>query len=119
SAAWSASLRSAISAGSPDGNENSCVTCTPTTFSGPSRPISGEIIDPASLPAAPYDSYPRRLISSAHAAAVRYLFQPADRVGPENPKPGSDGITRWNAGASADSGSVSGPMTSRYSTIEP
>ena len=51
--AWSISLNSL---GSPDGNEKTWVTCTPTTCSGSSRPISGEIIEPASLPAAPYFS---------------------------------------------------------------
>ncbi len=39
--------------GSPDGNEKSCVTCTPTTRSGATRPSSGEISDPPSLPCAP------------------------------------------------------------------
>jgi hypothetical protein len=38
--------------------------------------------------------------------------QPRSRVGPENPKPGSDGTTRWK---SRDSG----PITSRNSAIDP
>ena len=50
------------------------------------------------------------------------MSQPASAVGPENPLPGIDGITRWNASAPAPPsalGSVSGPMTFRNSTIEP
>ena len=41
---------------------------------------------------------------------------------PENPWPGSDGITRWKASASlppCDVGSVSGPMIFSCSMIEP
>ena len=41
------------SAGSPDGNEKSCVTCTPTTCSPSTRPSSGDTIEPPSLPCAP------------------------------------------------------------------
>ena len=52
-AALSSSVMSSSSPGSPDGNENSCVTWTPTTCSGSRRPTSGEIIEPASLPTAP------------------------------------------------------------------
>lgn len=50
---------------------------------------------------------------------MRNRFQPALRVGPENPKPGSDGMTTWKAGASGSVGSVSGAITSRYSSTEP
>ena len=39
---------------------------------------------------------------------MRCVPQPAERVGPEKPKPGRDGMTRWNAGSAADAGSVSG-----------
>jgi hypothetical protein len=49
----SSGVKPANSDGSPDGNEKIWVTWTPTTPVGSSRPISGEIIDPASLPAAP------------------------------------------------------------------
>ena len=33
-------------------------------------------------------------MSSFHARAVRGMSQPRSVVGPENPKPGRDGITR-------------------------
>ncbi|MBM7789119.1 hypothetical protein JOD67_005799 [Tenggerimyces flavus] len=48
--------------------------------------------------------------------------QPRSGVGPEKPKPGSDGITRSNAIAGSSPctrGSVRGPITSRYSTNVP
>ena len=44
---------SVCGSGSPDGKEKTWVTCTAVTWSGLSRPISGETIEPASLPAAP------------------------------------------------------------------
>ena len=50
---------------------------------------------------------------------MRCVPQPGPRVGPEKPNPGSDGMTRWNAGASGSAGSVSGAITSRYSMTEP
>ena len=56
------------------------------------------------------------------AAAIRPLFQPASRVGPEKPKPGSEGTTTSKASSALPpwaTGSVSGPITSRNSTIEP
>jgi hypothetical protein len=48
--------------------------------------------------------------------------QPASGVGPENPEPGSEGITRWKAVAGSRPcrrGSLGGPITSRNSAIEP
>jgi len=61
-------------------------------------------------------------MSSANAPAILKLSQPGSRVGPENPKPGNEGITRWKASAGSppcERGSVSGPITSRNSTTEP
>jgi hypothetical protein len=58
----------------------------------------------------------------SHAFAMRALSQPVSFVGPENPKPGIDGITRSNASAASppcERGSVSGPITSRNSATEP
>ena len=49
------------------------------------------------------------------------MSQPGSVVGPENPTPGTDGMTRWNASAGSPPwarGSVSGPMRSRYSTTD-
>ena len=43
-------------------------------------------------------------------------------VGPENPNPGSDGITTWKASPGSPpcaAGSVSGPTSSWNSTIDP
>jgi hypothetical protein len=53
---------------------------------------------------------------------MRRRFHPLSLVGPENPYPGSDGITTWKASAGSPPwarGSVSGPMMSRNSTMEP
>ncbi len=53
---------------------------------------------------------------------MRPSVQPVSVSGPENPYPGSDGITRWNAWAGSPpdaAGSVSGPIRSRNSTTEP
>ncbi len=61
-------------------------------------------------------------MSTAHARAVRIVVQSRSWVGPENPNPGIDGITRWNASRGSawwDAGSVSGPMMSRNSATEP
>ena len=61
-------------------------------------------------------------MSSTQASAMRRGCQPRSCVGPENPKPGSDGATTWKASAASPPcavGSVSGPKTSRNSMIEP
>ena len=53
---------------------------------------------------------------------MRSVSHPAPVAGPENPKPGSDGMTRWNASAGSPPwlrGSVSGPIRSTNSTTEP
>ena len=49
---------------------------------------------------------------------MRTGSQPGSLVGPDSPKPGRDGSTRWNASAGSG-GLVSGSMTSRNSTTEP
>ena len=57
-------------------------------------------------------------MSSAQARAVRWASQPGSPVGPENPKPGSDGTTTSKASAASPpwpAGSVSGATRSRYS----
>ena len=46
-------------------------------------------------------------------------FQPVVVGLSENPNPGSDGATTWNAGSDASSGSTSASRTSRNSTTEP
>lgn len=51
-------------------------------------------------------------MSSAQACAIRTRSQPRSWVGPEKPKPGIEGITRWK---SRESGSI----TSRNSRNEP
>ena len=61
-------------------------------------------------------------MSVSHAFATRALSQPVSLVGPENPYPGIDGITTSNASAASppcETGSVSGPITSRNSATEP
>ena len=61
-------------------------------------------------------------MSSAHAAATRVCSHPGSRVGPDNPKPGMLGMTRWNASAGSAPwrrGSQSGPATWVNSTMEP
>ena len=66
--------------------------------------------------------YPRRPISSAHARAVRAESQPSTVGSLENPYPGSDGSTRWNASSARPPcavGSVNGPTVSNSSTTEP
>src|SRR5215468_3337995 len=58
----------------------------------------------------------------AHARATRVRSQPVSVTGPENPYPGTDGMTRWNASARSPPcapGSWSGPMTLRNSATEP
>ena len=60
-------------------------------------------------------------MSSTHARAIRGTSQPVSDTGPENPKPGSDGITTWNASAATRrrGGSVSGPTRSTNSATDP
>src|SRR6266705_2707007 len=62
-------------------------------------------------------------MTSAQAAPIRRGVQPRSVVGPENPKPGRDGMTRWKAMSAGSApcarGSVSGPITSRNSATEP
>ena len=89
------------SAGSPDGNENSCVTCTPITCSG-SMPAelrrdhrSGVVADRA----VPLVAEAAHQLGPGPGGAVACSSRRCGS-GPEKPKPGSDGITRWNAGAS-------------------
>ncbi len=58
---------------------------------------------------------------SSNASPVRCRPQPGDVVGVENPKPGSDGMTTWNASSRrppCDSGSTSGPIIRLNSTNE-
>lgn len=58
----------------------------------------------------------------AHAAAMRSTPQPVRPGLSLKPYPGSDGQTTWKASkgsAPYASGSLSGPMTSRSSTIDP
>ena len=53
---------------------------------------------------------------------MRGMVHPASCGLAENPKPGSTGMTRWNAwpaAAPCAAGSVSGPMTLRNSSTEP
>ena len=61
-------------------------------------------------------------MSCAHACATRNrLPQPGWRTGVENPYPGSEGTTTWNASAGSppcEPGSASGPITRRNSTGE-
>ena len=52
---------------------------------------------PQSPPCATNSVYPSRLISSTQARAMRMGSQPVSVGLPENPWPGSDGITRWKA----------------------
>ena len=53
---------------------------------------------------------------------MRWCVHPGPASGRENPWPGIDGITRWKASAGSPPwarGSLSGPMRSMNSTIEP
>jgi hypothetical protein len=57
-------------------------------------------------------------MSWAQARAVRRASQPGWVVGPEKPKPGSEGMTRWKASAASAPwarGLVRGAARSRYS----
>jgi hypothetical protein len=66
--------------------------------------------------------YPRRFISTTQARAVRGGSHPVAVGLPENPYPGSEGITRWNASAALPPcavGLVSGSMIFSCSMIEP
>ncbi len=77
---------------------------------------------PQSPPCATNSVYPSRCISSTQARAMRGGSQPVVAGLAENPWPGSEGITRWNASASlppCDVGSVSGPMIFSCSMTEP
>ena len=59
---------------------------------------------------------------STHRSAMRSTPHPVSAGFPLKPKPGSDGHTTCIASAASppwDVGSVSGPITSRNSTIEP
>src|SRR5207244_9875278 len=61
-------------------------------------------------------------MSSAHARAMLTGCQPGAVGLPENPYPGSDGITTWNASATVPPnavGFVSGSMIFSCSMIEP
>ena len=77
---------------------------------------------PQSPPCATNSVYPRRCISTTQARAVRTGSQPVVVGLAENPWPGSEGITTWNASVSrppCDVGSVSGSMIFSCSMIEP
>ena len=61
-------------------------------------------------------------MSSDHARAVRTRSHPTSAGSPENPYPGSEGSTRWNASAALPPcavGFVSGPTESSISMTEP
>ncbi len=61
-------------------------------------------------------------MSSAQTRPMRARVQPVSCTGPENPNPGRAGMITWKASAGSPPcapGSVSGPMTSRNSAIEP
>src|SRR5580698_9388541 len=77
---------------------------------------------PQSPPCAAHLVSPRRFISSTHALAMRDTVHPVCMGFPENPNPGSDGTTTSNESAASppnETGSVSGPISFRNSTIEP
>ncbi len=77
---------------------------------------------PQSPPCATNLSYPRRFISTTQARAVRTGSQPVLVGLAENPYPGSEGITRWNAScavAPCALGLVSGSMIFSCSMTEP
>src|SRR5947208_1982598 len=98
------------------------LVCTPTTCEGAARPTSGDTEPPRSPPCTPYRVYPSSSINDAHTRPIRGNVQSPSVVGPENPNPGSAGITTWNASEAwppYDTGSVSGPIRSRNSTIDP
>jgi hypothetical protein len=61
-------------------------------------------------------------MSTAHARAMRGGFQPAAVGLPENPYPGNDGITTWNASAAlapCAAGLVNGSMFFSCAMMEP
>src|SRR5262245_11717452 len=61
-------------------------------------------------------------MSLAIVTAIRPEFQPFSRGLPENPNPGSDGQTTWNASSGLPpwaAGSVSGPITLWNSYTDP
>ena len=85
-------------------------------------PIVWVTAAPQSPPWATNRVYPRRFISTTHARAVRTGSQPVAVGLAENPCPGSEGITRWNAScalAPCAVGLVSGSMIFSCSMIEP
>jgi hypothetical protein len=65
-----------------------------------------EMLVPQSLPAATNRPYPRRVISSHQARAMRWMPQPVAVGLPLNAYPGSDGTTTWNAPSAASSDSA-------------
>jgi hypothetical protein len=75
-------------------------------------------LPPQSPPTAKKRWYPKRCIKSAHASAVRSTVHPELRGLSLNPKPGREGATTWNAGASGDRGLVSSSMTASGSMTE-
>ena len=94
----------------------------PSSPGGVSRAICSVTALPQSPPCATNLVYPSRLISSTQARAMRTGSQPVSVGFPENPWPGSDGITRWKASdafAPCAVGSVSGPMIFSCSIVEP
>jgi hypothetical protein len=94
----------------------------PSRPGGAWAPVTSAAIAPRSPPWAAYRAQPRRRISSARARAVRPGPQPAVAGLPEDPQPGSDGITRWKAPAApapGAAGSASGSMILSCSMTEP
>ena len=86
------------------------------------RPITSETALPQSPPCATNRVYPRRFIRVIQARAMRGTSQPGAVVLPENPYPGSDGITTSNASDALPPcavGLVSGSMIFSCSMIDP
>lgn len=54
-----------------------------------------------------------------NALAMRRGSQPGLFVGPENPKPGREGMITWKAGMLLALGFVNGSINVRNSTMEP
>src|SRR3984957_5334087 len=85
-------------------------------------PIACVTAAPQSPPCATNRVYPSRFISTTQARAMRVGSQPVVVGLAENPWPGSEGITRWNASAALAPcavGLVSGAMIFSCSRIEP
>ena len=94
----------------------------PSSPGGVSRAICSVTALPQSPPCATNCEYPSLPISSTQARAMRMGSQPVSVGLPENPWPGSDGMTRWNASealAPCAVGSVSGAMIFSCSIVEP